>query len=283
MTPDGTLLFILTTSGTILVVDVQPGSHSENQVIATVGTGTGAKGLTVSPDGTLLFVLQENSDTVLVIAISVIPGVGVANSNAAAPSFTFHSNVIDEIALSSTPAFVAVDPSGTGKLFVPTPGSKTLNIINASDVAVGPVPARVSISPRTLNLNSSGKYVIGTIELALPFFTEEIVPNSVKLQGTIPAVPGTASLGDSDGNGIKDLTVKFDRAQFQAVLPEGEFVPVTVTGDVRNRTFAGEDTHPYAAAEREATRSPRGGHAHADPVDNAQWLRSQILRRTSIS
>ena len=269
VTPDGTLLFILTTAGTILVVDVHPGSSSENQVIATIGTGTGAKGLTVSPDGTLLFVLQENSDTVLVIAISVIPGVGVANSHAAAPSFTFHSSVIDQITLDATPAFVAVDPSGTGKLFVPTPGNKTLNIINASDVGVGPVPAKVSISPRTLNLNSNGKYVTGTIELALPFFTAEIDPNSVKLQGTIPAVPGTASLGDTDANGVQDLTVKFDRAQFQAVLPQGEFVPVTVTGDVRNRTFAGEDT--IRTLRPNVVKPHSGDHLAAGAATQIQW------------
>jgi YVTN family beta-propeller protein len=242
VTPDGTLLFVLTTAGTILVVDVSPGSTSENQVIATVGAGTGAKGLTVSPDGTLLFVILENSDNVLVLAISVIPGVGVANANGAAPSFTFHSSVIDEIALGSSPAFIAVDPSGTGKVFVPTPGTKSLVIINASDVAVGPVPATVLITPRTLNLNSGGKYVTGEIQLALPFFTAEIDPATVRLQGTIPAVPGQSSIGDANGDGIKELTVRFDRALFQAVLPQGEFVPVTVTGDVRNRTFAGEDT-----------------------------------------
>jgi DNA-binding beta-propeller fold protein YncE len=228
VSPDGTLLFILTTAGTILVVDVQPGSNSENQVIANVNQATGAKGLTVSPDGTLLFVILENSNTVLVVAISVIPGVGVAEG--AAPSFTFHSNVIDEIPLGSDPASVAVDPSGTGKIFVPTPGTKSLAIINASDVATGPVPATVQITPRTLNLNSNGKYVIGTIELALPFFTEEIVLSSVRLQGTIPAVPGTESLGDANGDGVKELTVKFDRATFQAVLPQGEYVPVRGDG-----------------------------------------------------
>jgi YVTN family beta-propeller protein len=271
VTPDGTLLFILTTAGTILVVDVHPGSNTENQVIATVGAGSGAKGLTVSPDGTLLFVIQENSDIVLVIAISVIPGVGAANGNAsaAAPSFTFHSSVIDQITMDSSPAFVAVDPSGTGKLFVPTPGNKMLNIINASDVAVGPVPASVVIAPSTLNLNSNGKYVTGQITLSLPFFTQEIVPTSVKLQGTIPALPGTATITDTNSDGIKELNVKFDRAAFQALLPQGEFVPVTVTGDVRNRTFAGVDT---IRTLRPTVVKPHGNdHLAAGAPTQIQW------------
>jgi YVTN family beta-propeller protein len=269
ITPDGTLLFILTTAGTILVVDVMPGSNSENQVIATVGAGTGAKGLTVSPDGTLLFVILEGGDNVLVIAISVIPGVGVASANGAAPSFTFKSTLIDEIPLASSPAFVAVDPSGTGKLFVTTPGDKALVVINASDVAIGPVPARVSIAPSTLNLNSTGKYVTGTIELALPFFTAEIVPTSIRLQGTILAVPGTAALGDANADGIQELTVKFDRAQFQALLPQGEYVPVSVTGDVRNRTFAGEDT---IRTLRPNVVKPHGGqHVVSGAPTQIQW------------
>ncbi len=267
VTPDGTLLFILTTSGSILVVDVQPGSASQYQVVSTVGAGQGAKGLTVSPDGTLLFVILEGSDNVLVISINVIPGVGVAGG--AAPSFTFQSNVIDEIELTSSPAFVAVDPSGTGKIFVPTPGDKSLVVINASDVAVGPVPASVSITPRTLNLNSNGKYVTGTIELALPFFTAEIVPASIRLQGTIPAVPGTELLGDANADGIQELTVKFDRAQFQAVLPQGEYVPVTVTGDVRNRTFAGEDT---IRTLRPNVVKPHGGqHVASGAPTQIEW------------
>ncbi len=267
ITPDGTLLFILTTAGTILVVDVNPGSNSENQVIATVGAGTGAKGLTISPDGTLLFVILENSDTVLVIAIGVIPGVGVTNG--AAPSFTFHSTVIDEIALGTDPASVAIDPSGTGRIFVPTPGTKSLTIINASDVPVGPLSATIEITPSTLNLNSNGKYVTGIIELALPFFTAEIVPASVRLQGTIPAVPGTESLGDADGDGLKELTVRFDRAQFQALLPQGELVPVTLTGDVRNRTFAGEDT---VRTLRPTVVKPHGGqHLAAGSPTVIQW------------
>lgn len=267
VTPDGTLLFVLTTAGTILVVDVQPGSASENQVISTVGAGTGAKGLTVSPDGTLLFVILEGSDNVLVISINVIPGVGV--SNGAAPTFTFQSTLIDEIELGSSPAFVAVDPSGTGKLFVPTPGNNALVVINASDVAVGPVPAQVTISPSTLNLNSNGKFVMGTIVLSLPFFTEEIVVNSIRLQGTIPPVPGTEALTDANADGIKELTVKFDRAQFQAVLPQGEFVPVTVTGDVRNRTFAGEDT---IRTLRPSVVKPHGGqHVVSGAPTQIEW------------
>ena len=240
VSPDGTLLFILTTTGNILIVDVQPGSASENQVIATVGSGAGAKSLAVSPDGGLLFIIQEDSDVVLVIAINVIPGVSVAD--AAAPSFTVQTTLIDEVTVGSDPSFVAVDPTGTGKLFITNPGDKTLSIINASDVPLGPVAAIVEVTPSTLKLNSNGLYVTAEIQLALPYFTEEIDPATVKLQNSIPAIPELSTLTDANADGIKELTVKFDRAAFQAILPQGEFVDVSVTGDVRNRTFLGTDT-----------------------------------------
>ncbi|HKW15612.1 MAG TPA: Ig-like domain-containing protein [Candidatus Krumholzibacteria bacterium] len=253
VSPDGTLLFILTTSGTILVVDVHPGSTSENQVIATVGAGNGAKGLTVSPDGTLLFVLLEGSDNVLVIAISVIPGVGVANSNAAATSFTFHSSVVDEIVLDSSPAFVAVDPSGSGKIFVPTPGNKSLVVINSA----GTIPAQVRVRPRTLNLQTDGGWVIGEITLPLPHLTADIVKSTIRLQGTVPVILNFGLLLDLDHDGIQTLYVAFNRALFQATLPQGEYVPVTITGQTSGgRVFAGVDT---VRTLRPVITNPHGG------------------------
>lgn len=268
VSPDGALLFILTTAGQILIVDVAPGSNSENQVIATVGTGTGAKGVALSADGTLLFVIQENTDLVLVIAINVIPGVSVVDG--AAPSVRVETTLIDEIQVGADPAFVAVDPSGTGKVFVTNPGDQTLSIINASDVPVGPVHATITVTPRTLNLNSNGKYVTGEIELALPFFTAEIDPATVKLNpGDIPAVPGLSSLADANNDGIQELTVKFDRTAFQTLLPQGEYVPVTLTGDVRNRTFAGEDT---IRTLRPNVVHPHGGtHIIPGAATTIQW------------
>ena len=253
VTPDGTLLFILTTSGTILVVDVMPGSASENQVISTIGAGTGAKGLTVSPDGTLLYVLQENSDNVLVIAISVIPGVGVQNGNASAPSFTFHSEVIDEISMSSSPAFLAIDPSGSGKLFITTPGSKSLVIINST----GRIEADVKVRPRTLDLNTDGGWVIGEITLPLPYLTADIVRSSIRLQGVVPIVSNYGLLLDLDHDGLKTLYVAFNRAQFQATLPQGEYVPVTISGETSGgRQFAGIDT---VRTLRPVITNPKGG------------------------
>jgi YVTN family beta-propeller protein len=242
ISPDGALLFILSTTGTIQVVDIVQGSNSENQVIATVGTGTNAKSLAISPDGSLLYVVQEDSQTVLVFSVEIIAGVSVMDPDAAAPSFTVKTAVIDSVHVEGDPAFVAVDPSGSGALFIPIPGSSSLKIINGSDLPQGTLLAEIEVTPRTLNLKSGGKYVTGRIELPPAYLPEEIDISTVELQDTVLAVAGTETIEDADGDGIRELVVKFSRAEFQAVLPQGEYVPVTITGMARNRAFAGEDT-----------------------------------------
>ncbi len=57
-------------------------------------------------------------------------------------------------------------------------------------------------------------------------------------------------------NGVRELVVKFDRALFQEVIPQGEYVEVTVTGEVRNRTFEGTDV---VRVIRPGVKFPKGG------------------------
>jgi YVTN family beta-propeller protein len=252
VSPDGTLLFILTDDGDVLVVDIQDGSPSENQVLLTVPAGSGGKSLAVSADGTLLYVIPEVGDEVLVYSVEVIAGVSATGPDAVAPSFQVKATVIDTLTVGPDPSDIAIDPSGTGTFYVVNAGNSTLSVFGPPP---GPVAADIRVTPRTLNLQSNGKYVTGRIQLPAAFFAQEIVVSSIRLQGVIPAVPGTASFQDEDGDGIQELQVKFDRAAFQAVIPQGELVPVTIEGDVRNGTFAGEDTirtirptvtHPHA-------------------------------------
>ncbi|HEX5133301.1 MAG TPA: Ig-like domain-containing protein [Candidatus Krumholzibacteria bacterium] len=256
ISPDGALMFILTDAGSLLVVDIQSGSPSENEVLASIGSGTGSKSVAISGDGTLLYLIPEIGDEVLVIALDVVAGVSATNPYAAAPAFTVTASFVDTIAVGSDPSDVVADWSGSGKVFVVNAGSDNISVINGSSVPTnGPVPAQIEVTPQTLNLQSNGKYVTGRIEIAA-FFVEEIDIASIRLQDVIPAVPGKSSVGDFDSDGIADLEVKFDRVAFQAILPQGEYVPVTITGLVRGMAFAGLDTirtirpvvtHPHAA------------------------------------
>jgi hypothetical protein len=106
----------------------------------------------------------------------------------------------------------------------------------------GPLTAEVIVAPRTLNLESRGRWVTGRIELPAAFLPEEIDIATVLLQDTIPAVPDKWVIEDCDQDGIRELVVKFDRAFFQEIMPQGEYVPVTIGGMVGDREFIGEDT-----------------------------------------
>jgi hypothetical protein len=98
------------------------------------------------------------------------------------------------------------------------------------------------VTPRTLNLTSRGRWVTGSIELPYSYLPEDIDIATVLLQDTVHAVPDKWEICDCDSNGIRELVVKFDRALFQAVMPQGEYVPVTISGVARGKAFAGEDT-----------------------------------------
>src|SRR5207249_649085 len=90
-------------------------------------------------------------------------------------------------------------------------------------------PAEISVRPRVLNKNSSGRYVTGNIEIVDDgargetginrISANDIDVSSIRLNGSVSVAPGApVTLGDSDGDGIPDLTVKFDRLSVIAAL-----------------------------------------------------------------
>src|SRR5439155_3708748 len=86
-------------------------------------------------------------------------------------------------------------------------------------------PAEITVRPRVLNKNSSGRYVTTTIEIVddgargetgcCPrIAANDIDVASIRLNGSVSVAPGApVTLGDSDGDGIPDLTVRFDRSE----------------------------------------------------------------------
>jgi hypothetical protein len=142
-------------------------------------------------------------------------------------------------------------------VFVVNSGDETISVLNGSSVpTTGAVEADVVVTPQTLNLQSNGEYVAARIEIA-GFFPQTIDVSSVRLEGVVPAILDKWSISDSDLDGNQELEVKFDRALVQAILPQGEFVPVTISGIVGTRSFVGTDiirtirpsvTHPLATS-----------------------------------
>jgi hypothetical protein len=110
--------------------------------------------------------------------------------------------------------------------------------------AASVIPATISLHPRTLNLDSQGRWTTAYIELPNNYGASDIDIRTVKLEDVIPAAAHSAEPGDQDGDGIPDLMVKFDR---QAVIEyldgtTGQMT-LTVSGELTNGVlFEGSDT-----------------------------------------
>lgn len=103
------------------------------------------------------------------------------------------------------------------------------------------VNATINFDPNTLNKKSSGNWVTVYIELPTGYKVSDTVVSSIRLEGTIPAELWPYAAGDYDKDGIPDLMVKFKRSDVINLLPNGEHVPVHVTGKVGTVTFEGVD------------------------------------------
>lgn len=112
------------------------------------------------------------------------------------------------------------------------------------------MPAYLEIAPDTLNLKSNGNWITAYIELPVGS-PEDIVLESVLLEGEIPAVTDTKYdfvtdeneyIVDSDGDGILERLVKFDRGQVAELLSPADEVTLSVTGGTSSGTFEATDT-----------------------------------------
>jgi hypothetical protein len=136
--------------------------------------------------------------------------------------------------------------------------------------AIPPVPVAFDFTPNTLNLTSKGVWVTGFLEPPAPYTAGDIDIPSIRLNGVVPVDPSApTAVGDHDGNGIPDLMVKFDRLAVELILPEGDQVPVQVTGDVAGRAFSGTD---YVRVRRAPVTAPTAGsHLAAGAVAQVRW------------
>ena len=97
----------------------------------------------------------------------------------------------------------------------------------------------MEIKPETLNLSSRGRWVTAFIELPEDYHAADIDPDSVMLNGVVPAEK--SRIGDHDQDGVFDLMVKFDRRHTASLLEPGDAVEITVTGLVEGLRFGGVD------------------------------------------
>jgi hypothetical protein len=110
-------------------------------------------------------------------------------------------------------------------------------------VAVAPVfadvvyDAIVRVTPRTLNLKSSGRWISATIKLPdeCGCVASDIDVSSIMLNDDVQAEhPGSLEGGE--------FRVKFPRAEVEDILPEGTRVEIKITGSAGPGEFVGFDT-----------------------------------------
>jgi len=105
------------------------------------------------------------------------------------------------------------------------------------------VKATIDIDPDTLNLESKGKWITGYIELPSGYDVSNIDVSTIKLNNVVSVESKPTEVSDYDNDGIPDLMVKFDRSVVEKILPVGDKVIMTVSGQLTDGgRFEGSDT-----------------------------------------
>jgi hypothetical protein len=111
---------------------------------------------------------------------------------------------------------------------------------------VQPVPAVVTIDPGTLNMKSQGDKNAGTVTIELAGADVNAIDVSsvtITYAGkTITALASLISTGDTNGNGIPDRMVKFNRQDLIRIVVPGESLTLTVSGRAGGDAFEGSST-----------------------------------------
>jgi hypothetical protein len=107
-----------------------------------------------------------------------------------------------------------------------------------------PVESGFFVSPDILNSNSKGRWLTGFIEPSPGYSAVDIDTNSLRLNGSVPAVVGfPAKIDDFDKDGISELEVRFDRAAaIASANARNSSVVMSITGRVAGDPFYGESS-----------------------------------------
>jgi hypothetical protein len=184
----------------------------------------------------------------------------VANSNSAADPGTIQYRVVqggttyDSPVLPFDMANPGEDPpyglygilnnARVGGYFQPRANTGAALTATWSNIAFTDCPVMMAFefNPSSLNVNSMGNWVTGYLQPQDGYAASDIDIASILLNGSVPVAAGApTALGDENDDSIPDLMVKFSRAAIGMLLPEGENVPVTVSGLVDGDCFEGTD------------------------------------------
>lgn len=110
--------------------------------------------------------------------------------------------------------------------------------------------AIVHLAPRTVNLEGAPRWIMASIK-SPEFDVEDVVVASVRLEGSVPADPGSASCRDRNADGARNLTLRFDGEAVARLLAPGRN-RIQVAGDLAD----GERFHGFALVDALAPRRP---------------------------
>jgi len=121
----------------------------------------------------------------------------------------------------------------------------------------------MEVDPNTINAGAGGNYVSAHLEFPSGYDPAQVQLDTVLLNGTVAASPDFFDIKDWNHNHVPDLTVKFDRDAVEASLPEGNEVPISITGLIDASCFAGTTT---VRVIRPKLNHPNGGESYVAGV-----------------
>jgi DNA-binding beta-propeller fold protein YncE len=132
ITPDRTMLTVLTTEGQVVFFDVAVGSATENRVIGNVGGVGAVRSLSITPDQTFAYLVMEEGDVIQVVSLEVPSSVSVIEI----PEDAFEFPIVATITTAGEdPSHVAF--TSNGEAVVTNAGDNSITILG--DLGLGPM------------------------------------------------------------------------------------------------------------------------------------------------
>jgi hypothetical protein len=95
---------------------------------------------------------------------------------------------------------------------------------------------RFEVRPRTINTGARGQSIRATLQLPSGYDPRRVRIDTVRLGDRVAAEPHPVELGDDDGDGIEELTLRFDRRAVIELLQDvGD--RLTITGEVAGQAW----------------------------------------------